>query len=144
MVVRGEGTSRGKKFSVRLISIRLDISRVPPHLRSRPWPQVLVDRGGRGPRTLPRRGTRRRMACGMAACIGRAKPAPHAPSTREVPFDLTFDQWEGNSEILRARCAEKGGYDYTPTLPQRHLRRRMGIRRPLSVLAPGGRRSEGP
>jgi hypothetical protein len=23
-------------------------------------------------------------------------------------FDLTFDQWEGNSEILRAGCAEKG------------------------------------
>src|SRR4051794_27006881 len=35
-------------------------------------------------------------------------PVPHAPSTREVPFDLTVDQWEGNSEILWARCAEKG------------------------------------
>ncbi len=35
-------------------------------------------------------------------------PGPRAPSTRAVPFNLTFDQWEGNSEILRARCAEKG------------------------------------
>jgi hypothetical protein len=35
-------------------------------------------------------------------------PVPHAPSTREGPLDPTFDQWEGNSEILRARCAEKG------------------------------------
>jgi hypothetical protein len=111
MVVRGEGSSRGQGFSVRLISIRLDVSRGPRDLRSRARSQVLVGKGGTGPWTLPRSGTRRRMACGMAACVsGGVAPVPHAPSTREVPFDLTFDQWEGNSEILRARCAEKGSY----------------------------------
>jgi hypothetical protein len=39
-----------------------------------------------------------------------------------VPFDLTFDQWEGNSEILRARCAEKGLKRFVEGLLRYHLK----------------------
>jgi hypothetical protein len=42
-----------------------------------------------------------------------------------VPFDLTFDQWEGNSEILRARCAEKG-FGGIPVASIRKLSRDKG------------------
>src|SRR5574339_1111568 len=74
MVVRGGGSSRGQKSLDRLISLRLGVSRGPRDLRSRDRTQVLVGKGGTGHRALPWSETRRRMACGTAAWIGRVRP----------------------------------------------------------------------
>src|SRR4051794_33036880 len=87
--------------------MRLDVSRGLRDLRSLYRPQVLVGTGWTGRWTLPRNRTRRRMACGTARRVGRVLPGLTRTPNSVDPLDVTFDQVEGNSEILRARCAEK-------------------------------------
>ena len=108
MVVRGGGSSRGQKSSIltyidtprrksRAARLTLRASVASPCGPGRDRTLDIASAWDTAKNGVRNGGVRRP---GVA-------PVPHAPSTREVPFDLTFDQWEGNSEILRARCAEK-------------------------------------
>ena len=104
MVVRGGGTSRGENTGKILTSTRLDVSRAALDLR----------RGGR--RKSRRGGFAGRP--GHCPCVGQGEEslsrqgrgAPgtgpgSTPASTPGEDDPTFDQLKGNSEIMRARCA---------------------------------------